>query len=52
MAVKLQADLQTFDGKPVEVTPPCYFEGLHVVKNCHYLGSMPNVVEQGCFCCS
>ena len=38
MAVKLKSDMHTFLGKPVEVTPPDYFEGPHMVKrNGRYL---------------
>ncbi len=32
MAVKLKKDMVTFDGKPVDVTPPHYFEAPHMVK--------------------
>ncbi len=32
MAVKLKADMVTFDGEPVEVTPPHYFEAPHMIK--------------------
>jgi len=39
MAVKLKADMVSFDGVPKEVTPPGYFEGPHMVKrnNKYYL---------------
>jgi beta-xylosidase len=39
MAVKLKADMVTFDGTPKEVTPPYYFEGPHMIKrnNQYYL---------------
>lgn len=32
MAVKLKKDMITFDGDPVEITPPHYFEAPHMVK--------------------
>ena len=32
MAVKLKKDMVTFDGTPVEITPPHYFEAPHMVK--------------------
>jgi len=32
MAVKLKKDMVTFDGKPVDITPPHYFEAAHMVK--------------------
>jgi beta-xylosidase len=32
MAVKLKKDMVTFDGKPVDITPPHYFEAPHMVK--------------------
>lgn len=32
LAAKLTADMNAFDGKPVEVTPPHYFEGPHMIK--------------------
>jgi beta-xylosidase len=32
MAVKLEKDMVTFKGKPVEVTPADYFEGPHMIK--------------------
>jgi beta-xylosidase len=32
MAVKLKKDMVTFDGKPIEITPPHYFEAPHLVK--------------------
>lgn len=32
MAVKLKADMVSFDGAPQEVTPPFYFEGPHMIK--------------------
>jgi beta-xylosidase len=32
MAVKLKKDMVTFDGKPIEITPPYYFEAPHMVK--------------------
>lgn len=32
MAVKLNKDMASFNGKPVEVTPPHYFEGPHMIK--------------------
>ena len=32
MAVKLKKDMVTFDGEPVEITPPHYFEAPHMVK--------------------
>jgi len=39
MAVKLKADMVSFDGVPQEVTPPFYFEGPHMIKrnNKYYL---------------
>jgi len=39
MAVKLKKDMVTFDGTPVEITPPHYFEAPHMVKrnNLYYL---------------
>jgi len=39
MAVKLKADMVTFDGEPIEITPPHYFEAPHMVKrnNLYYL---------------
>ncbi|WP_207421582.1 family 43 glycosylhydrolase [Desertivirga brevis] len=38
MAVKLKADMYSFDGKPQEVTPAGYFEGPHMIKrNNQYL---------------
>jgi len=33
MAVKLKADMVSFDGTPQEVTPPFYFEAPHMVKH-------------------
>jgi len=32
MAVKLKKDMITFDGKPIDITPPHYFEAPHLVK--------------------
>ena len=32
MAVKLKKDMFTFDGEPVDITPPHYFEAPHMVK--------------------
>ena len=32
MAVKLKKDMITFDGKPIDITPPHYFEAPHMVK--------------------
>lgn len=32
MAVKLNKDMHTFIGKPIEVTPPGYFEAPHMIK--------------------
>lgn len=32
MAVKLKKDMVSFDGEPVEVTPPGYFEGPNMIK--------------------
>jgi len=32
MAVKLKKDMVTFDGKPIDITPPHYFEAPHMVK--------------------
>jgi len=32
MAVKLKKDMVTFDGAPVDITPPRYFEAPHLVK--------------------
>jgi beta-xylosidase len=32
MAVKLKKDMVTFDGDPVEITPPHYFEAPHMLK--------------------
>jgi beta-xylosidase len=32
MAVKLKNDMVTFDGAPIEITPPHYFEAPHLVK--------------------
>ncbi|MEO7768877.1 MAG: family 43 glycosylhydrolase [Ferruginibacter sp.] len=32
MAAKLQKDMASFDGTPIEITPPHYFEGPHMVK--------------------
>lgn len=32
LAAKLTKDMNAFDGKPVEVTPPHYFEGPHMIK--------------------
>jgi len=39
MAVKLKADMYSFDGEPQEVTPPAYFEAPHMIKkkNQYYL---------------
>lgn len=39
MAVKLKADMISFNGIPQEVTPPFYFEGPHMIKrnNKYYL---------------
>ncbi len=39
MAVKLKKDMVTFDGEPVDITPPHYFEAPHMVKrnNVYYL---------------
>jgi len=39
MVVKLKKDMHTFDGKPVEVTTPHFFEGAHMLKrnNKYYL---------------
>jgi beta-xylosidase len=39
MAVKLKADMVTFDGAPIEVTTPHFFEAAHMVKrnNIYYL---------------
>lgn len=39
MAAKLKKDMITFDGEPVEITPPHYFEGPHMIKrnNIYYL---------------
>ncbi|RZJ79848.1 MAG: hypothetical protein EOO20_26495, partial [Chryseobacterium sp.] len=38
MAVKLDKDMRTFIGKPIEVTPPGYFEAPHMIKrNGQYL---------------
>ena len=32
MAVKLRKDMVTFDGDPIDITPPHYFEAPHMVK--------------------
>jgi len=32
MAVKLKKDMVTFNGKPIDITPPHYFEAPHMVK--------------------
>jgi beta-xylosidase len=32
MAVKLKKDMVTFDGEPIDITPPHYFEAPHMVK--------------------
>jgi len=32
MVVKLKRDMISFDGKPIEITPPHYFEAPHMVK--------------------
>jgi beta-xylosidase len=32
MAVKLNGDMASFNGRPTEVTPPYYFEGPHMIK--------------------
>ena len=32
MAVKLKSDMVTFDGEPIDVTPPHYFEAPHMIK--------------------
>lgn len=39
MAVKLKKDMVTFDGEPIDITPPHYFEAPHMVKrnNMYYL---------------
>jgi beta-xylosidase len=37
--VKLKKDMVTFDGEPIDITPPHYFEAPHMVKrsNLYYL---------------